>query len=91
MEELKTSIYHDIERLESMQQRISVGQEPLSSLAPSMIKQEEIDALLKEHIEIERKAGCQIHPAARNEVFTSEGKADDDCKSRTKYSIRKLN
>jgi hypothetical protein len=79
MEELKTTIYHDIERLESMQQRISVGQEPLSSLAPSMIKQDEIDALLKDHMEAERLAGCQIHPAAQTEVFTSEGKADDEC------------
>lgn len=80
LEELKTKIYHDIERLESMQQRISLGQEPLSPLAPSMIKQDEIDALLKAHMEVERLAGCQVHPAAQIQNFTSEGKADDDCK-----------
>lgn len=85
MEELKTRIYHDIERLESMQLRFSRGQEPLSSLAPSIIKQDEIDTLLTEHMEAERLIGCQIHPAARTEVFTSEGKADDDCKSPDRY------
>lgn len=62
-----------------MQQRISLGQEPLSPLAPSLAKQDEIDILLKEHREAERLAGVQIHPAARTQHFTPEGKADDDC------------
>ncbi|CZR63581.1 uncharacterized protein PAC_13478 [Phialocephala subalpina] len=78
LEELKTRIYHDIERLESIQRRIEVGQEPLSSLEPILAKQDEIDAFVKEHVEAERLAGSQIEPAARLQNFTSEGKADDD-------------
>jgi len=78
LEELKTRIYHDIERLESMQQRITLGQEPLSPLAPSMVKQDEINGLLNAHLEAEKAAGSQIHPAARVQNFTPEGKADDD-------------
>lgn len=80
LEELKTRIYHDIERLESIQRRIEVGQEPLSSLEPIVAEQDKIDAFLKSHMEAERLAGSQIHPAARLQSFTSEGKADDDCK-----------
>ncbi|KUJ08293.1 ISP domain-containing protein [Mollisia scopiformis] len=78
LEELKTRIYHDIERLESMQRRVSLGQEPLSSLAPSMTEQDEIDVLLKAHREYERMTGSEIHPAARTQNFTLDGKADDD-------------
>lgn len=78
LEELKTRIYHDIERLESIQRRIEVGQEPLSSLEPILAEQDKIDALLKDHMEAERLAGSMIHPAARLQNFTSEGKADND-------------
>ncbi|KAF8858672.1 ISP domain-containing protein, partial [Acephala macrosclerotiorum] len=67
-------------RLESIQRRIEVGQEPLSSLEPIVAEQDKIDAFLKSHMEAERLAGSQIHPAARLQSFTSEGKADDDCK-----------
>lgn len=80
LEELKTSIYHDIERLESIQRRIELGQDPLSSLEPILAKQDEIDALVKLHMEAERIAGSHIHPAARLQNFTSDGKVDDDCK-----------
>lgn len=36
--------------------------------------------LLKQHMDAEKTLGAEIHPAARKQSFTSEGRADDDCK-----------
>jgi hypothetical protein len=50
-------------------------------LAVSAAQQAQINELLETHLDAERRLGAEIHPAARSQNFTSEGKADDDCKS----------
>jgi hypothetical protein len=41
--------------------------------------QDELMAILKEHMAAERVLGAEIHPAARKQSFTEDGLADDDC------------
>jgi hypothetical protein len=54
----------------------------LSCSFPIFVPQHaEINELLEAHHDAESRAGAEIHPAARNQNFSLEGKADDDCKS----------
>ncbi len=78
--ELKRSISWEAKQLASKQQRILRNQEPILSLASSVAHQGEINTLLARHLEAERDVGAEIHPAAREQSFSREGKADDDCK-----------
>lgn len=80
LSELKRSISWEIKQLGSKQQRIVSNQEPILSLASSVATQEDINKLLGEHLEAEMNLGAEIHPAAREQSFSPEGKADDDCK-----------
>ncbi|KAH9211545.1 Rieske [2Fe-2S] iron-sulfur domain-containing protein [Leptodontidium sp. 2 PMI_412] len=75
---LKSDINWDIKQLVIKQQRILRNQEPILSLASSVVSQGEINRLLGVHLEAEKKAGAEIHPAAREQSFSREGKADDD-------------
>ncbi|KAG4429608.1 hypothetical protein IFR05_014915 [Cadophora sp. M221] len=75
---LKSDISWDIKQLATKQQRILRNQEPILSLASSVASQGEINRLLGVHVEAEKKAGGEIHPAAREQSFSREGKADDD-------------
>lgn len=45
-----------------------------------VVNQQELSEILKRHNDQERRAGREIHPAARKQNFTEEGMADDDCK-----------
>ncbi|KAE9365519.1 ISP domain-containing protein [Stipitochalara longipes BDJ] len=52
-----------------------------SSLAASFPPWTQLNHLLEAHLDAERRAGAEIHPAARSQNFSMEGKADDDfCK-----------
>jgi len=51
-----------------------------SSFAESFPWQTERNELLRMHLDSEKRAGAEIHPAARSQNFSMEGKADDDCK-----------
>ena len=42
--------------------------------------QAHMNELLEVHLSAERRAGAEIHPAAQNQNFSMEGKADDQCK-----------
>jgi hypothetical protein len=50
-----------------------------SSFATSAL-QAHMNELLEVHLSAERRAGAEIHPAAQNQNFSMEGKADDQCK-----------
>jgi hypothetical protein len=49
-----------------------------SALYPA--QQAQVNELLETHMNAEKRLGAEIHPAARSQNFTLEGKADDDCK-----------
>jgi hypothetical protein len=54
----------------------------LSCSFPVFVPQHaKINELLEAHYDAESRAGAEIHPAARSQNFSLEGKADDDCKS----------
>lgn len=77
---LKSEINWEIKQLSVKQRRILRSQEPIMLLASSIASQGEINRLLGVHVDAERRAGGKIHPAAREQSFSREGKADDDCK-----------
>lgn len=77
-EELKKELALDIAGLVSKQRRLLRNDDVLSDI--TVVDQEEIGQILKDHTKAEKKAGTEIHPAARSQHFTLEGKADDDCK-----------
>jgi hypothetical protein len=54
------------------------------------VHQAQIDKHLETHLDAERKMGVEIHPAARNQNFTLEGKADDDCKNPVSPSLPRI-
>ena len=80
MSSLKSEVNWEIKQLGAKQQRILRNQEPIMSLASSVASQGEINRLLGVHLDAEKQAGGEIHPAAREQSFSREGKADDDCK-----------
>lgn len=51
-----------------------------TSFAASLPRKAGFNALLEMHLDSEKSAGAEIHPAARSQNFSMEGKADDDCK-----------
>jgi len=53
----------------------------LSSLTASASSPAQVNGILEAHLDAERRLGAEIHPAARSQNFTLEGKADDDCKT----------
>lgn len=77
-EELKKVVARDIGDLVSTQRKLLRDHAVLSD--STVVDQEEISQILKDHTKAENKAGMEIHPAARSQHFTLEGKADDDCK-----------
>lgn len=80
MSSLKSEVNWEIKQLAAKQQRILRNQEPIMSLASSVANQEALNRLLGVHMDAEKQAGGEIHPAAREQSFSREGKADDDCK-----------
>jgi hypothetical protein len=50
------------------------------------VEQEELNEILARHIEQEKQAGREIHPAARKQSFTEEGTEDDDCKQLSPFT-----
>ncbi|KAH7311056.1 Rieske [2Fe-2S] iron-sulfur domain-containing protein [Rhexocercosporidium sp. MPI-PUGE-AT-0058] len=75
---LKSDIDWEIKQLAIKHKRILRNQEPIMSLAASVANQEGMNRLLGVHVDAEKKAGGEIHPAAREQSFSREGKADDD-------------
>lgn len=49
------------------------------------VKQDELRKILKTHVEIETLKGMEIHPAAQKQIFSPEGRADDNRKDRMKH------
>lgn len=80
VEELKMRTSLEIDQLIVKAQELQV-QGATSPFAVSAAQQAQINELLETHLDAERRLGAEIHPAARNQNFTLEGKADDDCKS----------
>ncbi|KAH7372128.1 Rieske [2Fe-2S] iron-sulfur domain-containing protein [Cadophora sp. MPI-SDFR-AT-0126] len=78
MSSLKSEVQWEMKQLANKQQRILCNQEPIMALASSVANQGEINRLLGVHLEAEKKAGGEIHPAAREQSFSRDGKADDD-------------
>ena len=84
---IKEVVSRQTSQLVSRQQRIVLNKEPLSSIAFHVPKQGEINKLLREHLDLEKELGAVIHPAARDQSFSQEGKADDDCKAAIRRDI----
>lgn len=94
LESAKTEVEREIKQLEMRQKPLldeSSGFESCESPKPLRghstfvdddfaIDQDELHDILAQHLEQERHAGREIHPAARKQSFTREGMADDDCK-----------
>lgn len=84
----KKEVEAEIKRLEIQQKELlSNNSLYLSSENPSEFRdldlsfnQDELAQILEHHRDAERRVGKKIHPAARKQSFTKEGKADDDCK-----------
>jgi hypothetical protein len=51
-----------------------------SAITASFPPLSHVNEVLEAHLDAERTAGAEIHPAARSQNFSMEGKADDDCK-----------
>jgi hypothetical protein len=79
LEELKREISLDIDELADRQQNLRWNQS-LSSSEFSTSKQDEINGLMKRHLDVEERLGTEIQPAALGQNFSQAGKADDDCK-----------
>jgi hypothetical protein len=79
LEELKREVSLEIDELAERQQNLRWNQS-LSSSEFSISKQDEINSLMKRHLEAEERTGTEIQPAARGQNFSPVGKADDDCK-----------
>lgn len=54
-------------------------------------QQEKISKILRQHKDAERKLGAEIHPAARTQSLTQEGRADDERKSFNSNLILAIN
>jgi hypothetical protein len=78
VQELKESVSLKVNNMISAQRRLLRDRSFLSE--STIANQEEINQVLKAHVDAEENAGAEIHPAARLQNFTLEGKADDDCK-----------
>ncbi|KAH8790340.1 hypothetical protein F5882DRAFT_491748 [Hyaloscypha sp. PMI_1271] len=79
LETLKMHTSSEIDQMIANAQE-SRRQESSSSFAASAL-QAHMNELLELHLSAERRAGAEIHPAAQNQNFSMEGKADDQfCK-----------
>jgi hypothetical protein len=79
LEDLKREISLEIDDLADRQQNLRWNQS-LSSSEFSISKQDEINSLMKRHLDVEERLGTEIRPAALGQNFSQAGKADDDCK-----------
>ena len=75
MEFLKKAALLEISQFEARQQKLQVG-----GFAEPGKEDKELRALLKDHAKVEKHLGREIHPAARKQIFTQEGRDDDDRK-----------
>lgn len=78
VEAIRSELARKIDGLAARQSRIVHAQESLSSTLLAV--QEDIARGLKIHAKAEIEAGREIHPAARSQGLTVEGRLDDDCK-----------
>ncbi|KAH8803258.1 putative iron-sulfur cluster-binding protein [Xylogone sp. PMI_703] len=79
-EKFKEELQAEISRLEQLQKAAAKGDEngiEIKEFQDSMARESNL-AALKSHLEVERKFGTKIYPAARTQSFSDIGKADDD-------------
>ena len=57
--------------------RTALGTSTFTDLAT--VRQDEINELVKSHLDCEARYGRKLHPAARNQGVTQDGQDDDDC------------
>jgi hypothetical protein len=79
LEELKREVSLEIDELADRQQNLRWNQS-LSSSEFSISKQDEINSLMKRHLDVEEKSGTEVQPSALGRNFSQAGKEDDDCK-----------
>jgi hypothetical protein len=79
LEELKNEVSLKIDNLAGRQQNLRWNQS-LSSSEFSISKQDEINSVMKRHLDAEERLGTEIQPAALSQNFSQAGKSDDDCK-----------
>ena len=76
VEALRFELQVEINRIELKQRELLNGS---GNFKGGENTQEEFNALLRCHRDMENQRGTEIHPAARKQGFTDEGKEDDDC------------
>ena len=79
LETLKRKTSAELDRFVAQSQE-HPNQAIFPSMGLSLSQRAQISVLLETHLDEERREGTEIHPAARSQNFSTEGKADDDCK-----------